>query len=409
MEFPSPHDKTHELQGKEPLLSLITTSYPLLGSTIEGATSAYNQSKNFSPHLRSGAEYIEEYLTPVAKAVGTVGRKTGVEGGVRWILGASRKHRRRHQTGSDLESGSNKRRKAKLSEKEKEAFDGSFPEYVGFNKDRRTSISTIDTLPAYDDHKSPAYTEDVERDAENPLRPGSSSSQWSSRLIVTTSGLGVAMKQESLRNLKYCVSRLRDVNGYVLDKLMSLTQTIEQYDAATARKEGEVDAMTDGSAPRWEADGDRSELMSRMNVLKNDIYKAIHGVMQLVSRYAGSALPENARDLVYRQLMSLPARYQFLVARETSAQPRKTADQDTLTRDAARLALLFAKEGLHMVTQVSDILDRTIASAEQWCEMLGKQAEQGQAEQGKTAPTSSGPQAALTPYTGHNEVQMSGV
>ncbi|CRK24050.1 hypothetical protein BN1708_003741 [Verticillium longisporum] len=147
---------------QEPLFSLLTTSHPLLATTIEGATSAYNNSKNFSPRFKTSAEYVEGYLTPIANTVGSVGRVTGVEGGVRWFLGEGRRP-------SDLEAGqgsSNKRRKVRgddmvgvvvdpaahiLAAAAVAEQESNRDSYL-FKHDRRLSrASTIDTLPAYDE------------------------------------------------------------------------------------------------------------------------------------------------------------------------------------------------------------------------------------------------------------------
>jgi hypothetical protein len=63
----SPTAPSHRQSNQpEPLLSLLTTSHPLLATTIEGATSAYGGAKNFSPRFKSSAEYVEGYRRQVA-------------------------------------------------------------------------------------------------------------------------------------------------------------------------------------------------------------------------------------------------------------------------------------------------------------------------------------------------------
>ena len=103
--------------NSEPLLSLLTTSHPLIGSTINTSLSAYSASKNYSPRFKSSAEYVERRFTPVVNTVGSVGRITGVEGGVRWFLGGRRPS---HHSPSDPENGveaSHKRRKVGTEER----------------------------------------------------------------------------------------------------------------------------------------------------------------------------------------------------------------------------------------------------------------------------------------------------
>ncbi|KAK3325062.1 transcription factor Opi1-domain-containing protein [Apodospora peruviana] len=330
----------------EPLLSLITTSHPLLATTIDGATSAYNTSKNLSPHIKTGAEYVEGFLSPVAKVAGNVGRKTGMESGVRWIFG------RRHKAPSDLEAGGRfKRRKVKLSEKAVEAL-GEPPEFLAHDKDRRTSISTVDTLPAYDDHKSPAYTEAI--GGETQSGSGAGESSLPQRLIVTTSGLGVAMKDEALGSLKYCLHTLGGIVGSLTHKLNELNDMMDKYDSSTIGGRGD-------------------SAMARMNALRSEMYHALWSAINVVSKYAGTYLPENARALVESQIKSLPGRFPWRTMQEIQTEQRaggSAADQEKMTRDQANVVVQFVKEGLNTLIQVSEVLERTIASAEEWLQMF---------------------------------------
>lgn len=375
----------------EPLLALLTTSHPLLATTIEGATSAYGGAKNFSPRFKSGAEYVEGYLTPIANTVGSVGRVTGVEGGVRWFLGAGRRQ------GSDLEAGSSKKRRKvdaagiEPSNKRIEAegmaplpiaqtevgnLQDSFPPTP--KGDRRLSFaSTIDTLPAYDDHRSPAYTETMDtQSTDTASRPNSA---WQSRLIMSTSGLSVAMSDESLRSLKYCLRWLRWANDHIGSVIGSLKTTLEQYDRPSekemlklesAEQDKDLEAM-DTQVDEKHPEPSRAELATRINSLKGDVVKTLQDAINMVSRYAGGALPENARELVRRHLTSLPKRFHLATMSENNGQ-NPNQDQDSAVRDGAHKVLLLAKEGLDMVSQVSGIVDGTIVSAEEWCERMGK-------------------------------------
>lgn len=402
---PSAQNNGARQPESEPLLSLITTSHPLIATTIEGAASAYNSGKNYSPHLKTGAEYVESYLNPVAKAVGTVGRKTGVEGGVRWIFGIRSKKQQPSSDPETAEGGRNKRRKSDRNDKSQKASNGSPAELGASPESRRMSISTVDTLdtlPAYDDQRSPAYTEVAEDQMmHNPNAPGTSPQPWGQRLVVTTSGLGVAMKQESLRSLKYCLKVVKDTNGYIGEVVVRLKSVIDEYDRS-AQKHGEDHAMTDTQNPN--AAADRNRLIQRMSELRDDLFRAIHRTVQTVSKYAGSALPENAKNLVHRQLMSLPKLYQLHYIRETSEGRRENTSPEAWTRESAHLALLFAKEALQMMTQVGDVLNRTLVSAEEWCETLYKK-KGGQAGSPLGANESPLPPAAVV---GEQDIRMTG-
>lgn len=366
----------------EPLLSLLTTAHPLVASTIGGASSAYGGAKNFSPRFKSGAEYVEGYLTPIANTVNSVGRVTGVEGGVRWFLGAGRRHPA--PTSEPDANGSNKRRRTGESSDAKGSPDVSGLDdsaSVGSSKTPRrlSTASTVDTLPAYDDQRSPAYSETAPATHKQP----SSSQPWQTRLMMSTSGLSVAMSAESLRSLKYCLRWLRWTNDHMNRVILNLKHALEEYEKAEKKEQSEggpsTSAQNEGEA--MDVDGaekseqrpnpSRSELAARINSLKGDILKTLQDVINNVSKYAGGALPENARVLVRRHLTSLPQRFRLATMSDRQSE-NADRDGDSALREGAQKVLVLAKEGLDMVTQVTGVLDGTIVSAEQWCERMGK-------------------------------------
>ncbi|PNP39419.1 hypothetical protein TGAMA5MH_08625 [Trichoderma gamsii] len=373
--------------NSEPLLSLLTTAHPLVTSTIGGASSAYGGVKNFSPRFKSGAEYVEGYLTPLANTVNSVGRVTGVEGGVRWFLGSGRRHPA--PTSDPDPNSSNKRRRTGESSRSSSSGDlrGS-PDASGLDDSasvvssktprRLSTASTVDTLPAYDDLRSPAYSETAPATHKPP-----SSQPWQTRLMMSTSGLSVAMSAESLRSLKYCLRWLRWTNDHMNRAILNLKHTLEELEKAEKKEQLEGGPSTGDSddAGAMDVDGteqsvqkpnpSRSELAAKINSLKGDILKTLQDVINNVSKYAGGALPENARVLVRRHLTSLPQRFRLATMTERQSD-NADRDGDSALREGAQKVLVLAKEGLDMVTQVTGVLDGTIVSAEQWCERMGK-------------------------------------
>jgi len=393
MRVASPRESSE--QRPEPLLSLITASHPLVATTIEGAALAYNSGKDLSPHLKTSAEYIEGYLTPVAKAVGNVSRKTGVEGGFRWFL--SRKHARKHQSSTDLEAGGNKRRKAKLNPKEMEALDRA---YLQLDDERRASISTVDTLPAYDDHRSPAYSEEV--DAQGQVVPNGDAQPLKTRIVVSTSSLGIAMRSDSLNKLKYCLQQLRHANSCVTGMMTNLQSLVEQYDAAKTKDES--DDTGDSSRPSEV----QSNLIAQMEMVKGAITMNVRSTINLVSIYAGSTLPDNVKNLIREQINGLPQRWGLTVLREAPADGGN--EQEKAMREGARRALALAKEGIRTITQVSDTIDRTIKLAEDWCTKNedGSDARANGSEQAPTPAMWAVPRPQPTPAGADQDTPMTG-
>lgn len=368
----------------EPLLSLLTTSHPLIGTAIGGSLSAYSASKNYSPRFKSSAEYVERRFTPVVNTVGSVGRTIGVEGSVRWFLGGRRPS---HHQPSELEDaqGSNKRRKVATDDSEMDRSTPYDPYAVHRHelqhRQRATSqASFADSLPAYDEYRSPSYESAqqalVPTRTDEPASPGSS---WQSRLVQSTSGLSVAMSEESLRSLKYCLTWLRWANEHIGKVILALKSVLEQYDQDKANSRAIQGLGSEGQlVVRTEAE--RSALHAKIAELKKDVMKTLKEVVDIVSKYAGGALPENARVLVRRHLTSLPQRFKLANSRTVARNGEGGAMEVT---DGANRVLVLAKEGLDMMAQVSGVLDGTIVSAEEWCERLGRNKREAREQEGR--------------------------
>jgi hypothetical protein len=190
------------------------------------------------------------------------------------------------------------------------------------------------------------------------------------------------MSEESLRSLKYCLGWLRWANGHIGKVILALKQVLEQYDHGVEANTPSTIEGTTSPYPNEKGvtqengqlvvrlDVERSELNAKVAALKNDVLKTLKEVVDIVSKYAGGALPENARVLVRKHLTSLPQRFRLASANSTANAANANRGRD-ITEGAHRVIVL-AKEGLDMITQVSGVLDGTIVSAEEWCERLGR-------------------------------------
>ncbi|KAK0121624.1 hypothetical protein ONS95_009912 [Cadophora gregata] len=370
----SPH--SHQPRGAqpEPLLSLLTTSHPIIGTAIGGSLSAYSASKNYSPRFKSSAEYVERRFTPVVNTVGSVGRITGVEGGVRWFLGG-RKPSHHQPDGEQDSQVSNKRRKVGTEDVDMD-IDGQHESYPATRQElqhrqrRPSQGSTVESLPAYDEYRSPSYQANALIPTQSQDEPRSPGSSWQSRLVLSTSGLSVAMSEESLRSLKYCLGWLRWANEHIGKVILALKSALEEYDNGNrVNASGAIESSEHPGQLIVRSDAERSALNAKIAELKKDVLKTLKEVVDIVSKYAGGALPENARVLVRRHLTSLPQRFRLASSRPTEG-GRSGENGDMEVTEGANRVLVLAKEGLDMMAQVSGVLDGTIVSAEEWCERL---------------------------------------
>ncbi|KAF1834123.1 clock-controlled protein 8 [Decorospora gaudefroyi] len=369
----------------EPLLSLITSNHPWLGGSIEGSISAYNTTKGYTPRfVQYGAGLIERNIaSPMVNTVSSVGRRTGMEKSLRRYLGEG------HRRPSDLEQGEGDRSRSKRQRIASPADDAmDVDDALAASRTRGGSQSSYaESLPAYDDQRSPNYDEAVssaERTATKSPEQRSNTPQdrrvnWSTQLIITTSGLGVALSETSLRSLKLCLGLLRGATTHIDSVMRALTLVLEEYEAALRSRNqlGQDQAMQDDKmqlngtmAQMGLVDSDKDDqvrrIADRIKALSSDIWQTLQSVVQSVSRYTGGALPQNAQTVVRTQLLSVPQRWQ-LAGRNANSEH---AGGDEV-RGANRM-LAFAKEGLDMMGQITTVVDGTVQSAESWLARIGR-------------------------------------
>ena len=364
-------------QDVEPLLSLITTSHPWLGGAINSSFLAYSCTKSHSPRfIQYGADLLERNIgTPVAHTVSTVGRR---------YLGNRRPSDIERGEGADSITTKRRRVQDDAVEKSEEGMRMWSPSLVGVGS-RRQSMNSLETLPPYEDNALPEYEE------QNKHVTRARSVSWSTQLMITTSGLGVALSETSLRSLRFCLGLIRNATSHLGNVMEALRIVLDEYDRAMRGTESprlferghgddikkeEYDVTNGDKAHIKEALKQRRaresrRLAERMQTLGNDILQILKTVVNNVSRYAGGALPDNASALVRRQLLSVPYRW-HAASQSAAGTPMIQNGSESEPVRAANRMLAFAKEGLDMMGQVSLVVDATIVSAERWLDSMGK-------------------------------------
>ncbi|KAI9707601.1 MAG: hypothetical protein M1836_000562 [Candelina mexicana] len=363
-------------QNPEPLLDLLKSTHPIISTAINGPLAAYSSSKSYSPRFRSGAEFVERHIgSPVASTVGSVGRRTGVEGGVRWWL------KRTDSKYGESEGSSNKRRRVSGIDQDGMDIEKglSSPRVPAYRERRQSEVSLAESLPPYDDHRSPNYEElgtSVPTQQERGERQTTPNSNWHRRLILSTSGLGVAMSEESRKSLKYCLSWLRYASHHIRKVIRALEGVLEEWDQSSRQSAQRSTDSTGSGEPQPQpnlsnsavAQRDERSIPQRVQALKGEILQILRDAVDIVSTYAGGALPENARTLVRRHLTSLPHRFHLASSSSALSSPQPTSQ----TAKSGHHAMVLAKEGIAMMANVSEVLDATLVSAEEWCERFGR-------------------------------------
>lgn len=341
--------------------------------------------------MQYGAELIERNIgSPMVNTVSSVSRRTGMEQNLRRYLGE-------HRRPSDLEDGdaeNSRSKRQRIASPVEDAMD--IDESSTASRTRGGSQSSSQSLyheplPAYDDQRSPNYEEAVTTDSQSDrqVEERSTSSQdrrvnWSTQLIMTTSGLGVALSETSLRSLKLCLGLLRSATTHIDSVMRALKLVLEEYEEAMRnrrelndqttfvdekrieRLEGNMDQM--GLTDRGKEE-DVRRIADRIKALSSDIWTTLQSVVQSVSRYTGGSLPANASQVVRTQLLSVPQRWQLAGRNAATGDSENPGGEEV--RGANRM-LAFAKEGLDMMGQITTVVDGTVQSAETWLARIGR-------------------------------------
>ncbi|OMP85584.1 Clock-controlled protein 8 [Diplodia seriata] len=265
-----------------------------------------------------------------------------------------------------------------------------------------SDISSVreETLPPYDTERSPEYEERTANGHrqlallngnQKSGNESSQSSHWSTRVMITTSGLGVALSEKSLRSLKFCLNLLRDATAHIGTAMRALRMVLEDFEKATNGSSQYNDEKCVGSRQlmrdmeEQQREQESRRLANRIKAISQEIWETIKKVCSSVSQYTGGALPENAGNIVRRQLLSVPQRWQAATAATTRNGQEGENGEPAEVRGANRM-LAFGKEGLDMIAQVSLVVESTIKSAEQWLDSLGrKRTDSGEPRDEKSA------------------------
>ena len=316
---------------------------------------------------------MERLGSPVVNTVGTAGRMSGVESGVRWML---------RKRDSSEQTPSNKRRRTDRKENRKLDVESGLRDASPQHHVRRqfSEMSIGETLPPYDEQRSPDY--EAEGSNVGPARePQTPQNQhWGTKFMMTTSALTAALNEESLRSLKYCLTWVLWANnhlGQTADKLKGEIGEWNRSQQDPAQSDSQMEGLDEKHADDAEgkpAARDQAAISRHIQSLKDDVFRTLKKVASIVSTYASGALPSNASELVRLHLKSLPQRFHIASAETNRSGSIANGDMQAPPEPvtSARRVLLLATAGLDMTKQVSEILNSTIVSAEEWCDKFGK-------------------------------------
>ncbi|EIW78813.1 Opi1-domain-containing protein [Coniophora puteana RWD-64-598 SS2] len=132
---------------------------------------------------------------------------------------------------------------------------------------------------------------------QEPVSSSRSCSRGSNRLLLEAGGVGAAVSEESMRKLKYCLQWLQYATEHIDGQILKLRDFIVSLQLSTANSSTSPDALISPSHLRTFTD------------IHKDVVHTLRQVVDIVSKYAGGALPEPARSRVRGFMLHLPQRW----------------------------------------------------------------------------------------------------
>ncbi|BGP36344.1 transcriptional regulator opi1 [Rhodotorula kratochvilovae] len=239
---------------------------------------------------------------------------------------------------------------------------------------------------------------------------GGGRSRWQT-VLLEAGGLGAAVSEESLKSLRYCLQWLLYATAHLDHQISTLRDFILSLRAHNrSSSPSSSNALVAASAS------------AHLAQIKHDVVETIRKVVDVMSKYAGAALPEQAKRYVRQSILGLPVKWASAIEGRGGASGRATREstvdgselgtprpermgdayfpgpsaggapagsssgvadgkgdegqqgaQDPAlrpTEEAADRILTFAVESLDMLRSVTGIFGESVERAEAWIERL---------------------------------------
>ncbi|CAI2168415.1 9630_t:CDS:2 [Funneliformis geosporum] len=189
-------------------------------------------------------------------------------------------------------------------------------------------------------------------------------SRWQRMVIGTGAAVGAAgaaVSEESMKSLKYCQEWINYATQHIDAQIAVLKEFIVNLTNPSTRAVA------------------RTSSTSTLASIKKEVVETLRKVIEVVSKYAGVCLPDQAKRNVRNFILSLPSRWASINHSEHSSSPSPMSSPQLApanghplnqTTDYARRLLSLATESLDMLISVSGIFGETVTRAEAWLERL---------------------------------------
>ncbi|OBZ80632.1 Clock-controlled protein 8, partial [Choanephora cucurbitarum] len=192
------------------------------------------------------------------------------------------------------------------------------------------------------------------------VRPDQQKSRWQQLVLNASSAAGTTaavISEESMKCLRYCLSWLRYAIMHIEQQVALLRQHLNSLFTSSSSL---LTSRTELAVTEDEVI-ENSTLAS----IRREIVDTLRKVVDVVSRYAGAGLPEQAKANVRSFILELPNRWAAL-----DQKPKQSMHREQSMHEASIRLLEFGGESIEMLKSVSTIFSDTIERAELWLKRL---------------------------------------
>ncbi|KAI8885471.1 hypothetical protein K501DRAFT_215660 [Backusella circina FSU 941] len=224
-------------------------------------------------------------------------------------------------------------------------------------------------------HKASSRSTSPVRSAPYQLHPPPTHtpSRWQQLVVSASSAAGTTaavISEDSMKCLKYCLSWLQ----YAVKHIEQQMALLKNYLVSLAS------SKPSSSSTLTHNNKKNSTKSSVLSDIKKDIVDTLRKVVEVISRYAGSSLPVQARQTVRGFILNLPGRWATVNEIRSTAtspaaspmlSPSTSSGTSTPTQDEAAIRLLsFGQESVEMLQSVTTVFSDTVDRAELWIDRL---------------------------------------
>ncbi|KAG0740225.1 hypothetical protein G6F29_004159 [Rhizopus arrhizus] len=318
------------------------SNIPLVNSALK----VYENSKNSSQVVKYGAQMVESFAAPIYDKFGKQALSNVDEWGCKQLDKLEEKY------------------PTYVGSKRKEE---DYEDYYQDEDDAHSTVSAFARTSLIDDHEIRKRNSSRSTSPHKPYNKSSSRhhhhhhhhhpiaphSRWHRIVLHASSAAGTTaavISEESMKCLKYCLSWLQYASQHI-EQQMNL---LRRYLVSSTDHQAVIHQQPDNT----------------LSKIKKEIVDTLRKLVEVISKYAGTGLPEQAKASVRSFILALPSRWAILHSKTTSPATSPALKPTDITQETSIKLLNFGGESIEMIQSVAHVFSDTIDRAELWLNRL---------------------------------------